>query len=308
MRNKITVIGAGNVGATTALYVAQKELGDVVLVDIAEGIPQGKGLDMNQTGPVEMYDSLVTGTNGYEETAGSQVVIVTAGIARKPGMSREDLLKTNAAIVGGCVEEAHKRSPEAIFIIVSNPLDVMTYLAYRKTNLPSEKVMGMAGVLDTARYKFFISEALGVSQKDISALVLGGHGDTMVALPRYTTISGIPLTELLPADKIDAICERTAKGGAEIVGLLKTGSAYYAPAASSAQMAESILRDQKRVLPVCAWLTGQYGLKDMYMGVPAVIGSNGVERIIELQLNDEEKAKLANSAAATKKATEELGI
>ncbi len=308
MQNKITVIGAGNVGATCALYLAQKELGDVVLVDIAEGIPQGKGLDMNETGPVEMFDSLVTGTNGYEETAGSDVVVITAGIARKPGMSREDLLATNSKIVGGCVEESLKRSPDAIFIIVSNPLDVMTYLAYKKSGLPSERVVGMAGVLDTARYKFFISEALGVSQKDVSALVLGGHGDTMVALPRYTTVSGIPLSELLSEDKINAICERTAKGGAEIVGLLKTGSAYYAPAASAAQMVESILRDQKRVLPACSWLTGQYGLNDMYMGVPVVLGRGGVERIIELKLNDEEKAALNQSAEATKKATGELGL
>ncbi len=308
MKNKITVVGAGNVGATCALYLAQKELGDVVLVDIAEGIPQGKGLDMNQTGPVEMFDGRVTGANGYDETAGSDVVVVTAGIARKPGMSREDLLNTNANIVGGCVTAALEKSPNAIFIIVSNPLDVMTYLALKKTGLPHHKVMGMAGVLDTARYKFFISEALGVSQKDIGALVLGGHGDTMVALPRYTTVSGIPLSELLPADKIQAICDRTAKGGAEIVGLLKTGSAYYAPAASAAQMVESILRDQKRVLPVCAWLTGQYGLSDMYMGVPVVLGAGGVERILELQLNDDEKAHVKKSAEATRATCAELKL
>lgn len=294
---KITVIGGGNVGATAAQLIANQELADVVyLVDIIDGIPQGKALDMYESMPILGSDTKVFGTNTYEPTADSDIVIITAGLARKPGMTREDLLAKNAEIVGACAENAYKYSPNAFFIIVSNPLDVMTYLALKVTGLPKDKVVGMAGILDTARYRSFISMETGVSMQDIQALVLGGHGDTMVPLPRYTTISGIPVTEMIPQDRLDEIIKRAANGGAEIVGYLKTGSAYYAPAAAAVQMVEAIVRDQKRVLPCSVLLDGEYGIYDTVVGVPVILGKNCVEKVIELQLNEEEMAMLKKSS------------
>ena len=285
MVNKITVVGAGNVGATTAQRVAEKELArTVVLVDVVEGIPQGKGLDQWQSAPIEGFDSRLIGTNGYDETKDSDVVIITAGIARKPGMSRDDLLNTNAAIV----------------IIVSNPLDVMCYVAKQVTGFPRERVLGMAGVLDTARYRGFLAEALDVSVRDIQAMVLGGHGDTMVPLISYTSVSGIPITQLMPKEKLDAIVDRTRNGGAEIVKHLKTGSAYYAPSAGAVQMAEAIVNDQKRILPCAAWLEGEYGMKDLFLGVPCKLGRKGLEKVIEVELTADEKAALAKSAEAVR--------
>ncbi len=303
---KITVIGAGNVGATCAQLIANKELAqEVWLVDVVEGIPQGKALDMYESMPVLESDTKIFGTNSYEPTANSDIVIQTAGLPRKPGMSREDLLVANAKIVSSCIENAFKYSPNAYYIIVSNPLDVMTYLAMKKTGLKREKVIGMAGILDTARYRSFISMELGVSMQDIQALVLGGHGDTMVPLPRYTTVAGIPLTELMSEDKINAIVERAAKGGGEIVSLLKTGSAYYAPAASAVQIAESIIRDQKRILPCSVLLNGEYGIKDTVVGVPVKIGKNGCEEVVELKLNAEEAKMLKTSSDFVKKNIDE---
>src|SRR5690242_5546844 len=297
MVNKITVVGAGNVGATTAQRVAEKELArTVVMVDVAEGIPQGKGLDQWQSAPIEVYDSRIIGTNGYDETAGSEIVIITAGIARKPGMSRDDLLNTNAGIVKSVSEQVKKSSPNAIVIVVSNPLDVMCYVAKEATGFPRERVIGMAGVLDTARYRAFLAEALDVSVRDIQAMVLGGHGDTMVPLISCTTVAGIPVTQLLAKDKLDAIVTRTRNGGAEIVQYLKTGSAYYAPSAAAAEMVEAIVKDQKRVLPCSAWLEGEYGLKGMYSGVPCKIGRKGLEQILSIELSANEKADLAKSA------------
>ncbi|HOK14358.1 MAG TPA: malate dehydrogenase [Candidatus Kapabacteria bacterium] len=294
---KITVIGAGNVGATVAQLLANQELAnEIYLVDVLEGIPQGKGLDMYQSMPILSSDSKIFGTNSYEETANSDLVIITAGLARKPGMSREDLLAKNAEIVSTCTKNAFEKSPNAIFIIVSNPLDVMTYLALKVTGLPKHKVIGMAGILDTARYRAFLSMELGVSMQDIQALVLGGHGDTMVPLKRFTTVSGIPITDLIDDEKLDAIIKRTAAGGAEIVGYLKTGSAYYAPASATVQMVEAIVKDQKRVLPCSVLLEGEYGIEDTVVGVPVVLGKNGLEKIIELKLNDEEKAMLKKSS------------
>lgn len=288
---KITVIGAGNVGATVAQLLANAELAnEIYLVDILEGIPEGKALDMYESMPIMESDSKVFGTNSYEPTANSDIVIQTAGLARKPGMSRDDLLVKNAEIVSSCIENAFKYSPNAYYIIVSNPLDVMTYLAYKITKLPRNKVVGMAGILDTARYRSFISMELGVSMQDIQGIILGGHGDTMVPLPRFTTVAGIPLTDLLPKDKIDAICARAAGGGGEIVKYLKTGSAYYAPAAATVQMVESIVKDQKRILPCSVMLEGEYGYNDVVVGVPVKLGKNGVEQVIELNLNEEEKA------------------
>src|SRR5690349_6738634 len=282
-RKKITVVGAGNVGATAAQRLADKELGDVVLVDIIEGMPQGKALDLAETAPVEGYDSRLVGTNGYKETADSDVVIITSGLARKPGMSRDDLLKTNAGIVGSVTDEIMKHSRNPILIVVSNPLDAMCHVALKHSGLPKERVIGMAGVLDSARMRCFIADALNVSVKNVTSFVLGGHGDTMVPLPRYTTVSGIPLPELLPQDKIDAIVKRTANGGAEIVALLKTGSAFYAPSASAVQMAEAILFDKKHILPCAVWLQGEYGLKDVFVGVPAKLGAKGLEDVIQLK-------------------------
>ena len=295
-RNKITIVGAGNVGATAAHWAAVKELGDLVLVDVVEGIPQGKGLDLLEAGPVELFDCNIVGTNSYEPTEGSDIVIITAGIARKPGMSRDDLLKTNAGIVKSVAEQAVKYSPNAIFIVVSNPLDVMAYVTYKVTGLPKNRVVGMAGILDTARYRTFIAQEAGVSVEDIQALVLGGHGDDMVPLVSYTTISGIPVTQFIPRERLDAIVQRTRDGGIEIVNYLKTGSAYYAPSAAAIQMAEAILRDKKRVLPCSAWLEGEFALRDVFVGVPVVLGANGIEKIIEVSLTDEEFAALRQSA------------
>lgn len=300
MRQKITVIGAGNVGATCAQRAAEKELADVVLVDVVEGLPQGKGLDLNEARPVEKHDALITGTNDYDATAGSDIIIVTAGIARKPGMSRDDLLKTNAGIVKTVVEQAASRSPEAVIIIVSNPLDAMCHVALKASGFPPERVIGMAGVLDSARFRFFIAEALNVSVENTHAFVLGGHGDTMVPLPRFSTVAGIPITELMPPDQIKALCERTANGGAEVVSLLKTGSAFYAPASSAVQMADAILKDKKKILPCAAYLTGQYGYKDLYIGVPVKLGAGGVEDVIEIKLTADEKTALDKSADAVK--------
>jgi malate dehydrogenase len=299
MVNTITVVGAGNVGATTAQRVAEKELSRrVVLVDIVEGVPQGKGLDQWQTAPIEGFDSRVIGTNGYDETAGSEIVIITAGIARKPGMSRDDLMNTNAGIVKTVSEQVAKTSPNAIVIVVSNPLDVMCYVAKKVTGFPRERVLGMAGVLDTARYRAFLADALDVSVRDIQAMVLGGHGDTMVPLVNYTTVSGIPVTQLMKREQLDQIVARTRTGGAEIVSLLKTGSAYYAPSAAAVQMAEAIVNDQKRILPCSAWLEGEYGHKGLFLGVPCKIGRKGLEAVIEVELSTDERAALAKSAEA----------
>jgi malate dehydrogenase len=294
---KITVVGAGNVGATCANVCAHKELAEeIVLLDIKEGVAEGKALDIWETAPINLYDSRTIGsTNDYTKTANSDVVVITSGIPRKPGMSRDDLISTNAKIVKSVTENIVKHSPNAVVIIVSNPLDVMTYAAYLSAGLPSSKVFGMAGILDTARYRAFLAEELNVSPKDIQAVLMGGHGDTMVPLPRYTTVGGIPVTEMIDSAKLDAIVERTKKGGGEIVNLLGT-SAWYAPGAAAAQMVEAIVRDQRRVFPVCAWLEGQYDQKDIYLGVPVVLGRNGIERIIELDMNAEEKELLASSA------------
>jgi len=309
MVNTITVVGAGNVGATTAQRVAEKELSRrVILVDIIEGVPQGKGLDQWQTAPIEGFDSRVIGTNGYEETAGSEIVIITAGIARKPGMSRDDLMNTNAGIVKGVSEQVAKTSPNAIVIVVSNPLDVMCYVAKKVTAFPRERVLGMAGVLDTARYRAFLAEALDVSVRDIQAMVLGGHGDTMVPLVNYTTVSGIPITQLMPRDQLDQIVARTRSGGAEIVSLLKTGSAYYAPSAAAVQMAESIVRDQKRVLPCSVWLEGEYGHSGLFLGVPCKIGRRGLEKVIEVDLTADERTALGKSADAVREPMASLTI
>ncbi|HRW88556.1 MAG: malate dehydrogenase [Flavobacteriales bacterium] len=304
---KVTVVGAGNVGATCADAIARWELSnEVVLLDIKEGFAEGKALDIWQTSPINLFDTRPVGsTNDYGKTAGSDVVVITSGLPRKPGMSRDDLIATNAAIVKSVTENVVKASPEAIIIVVSNPLDVMTYCAYLTSKFPSQRVFGMAGILDTARYRAFLAEELNVSPKDIQAVLMGGHGDTMVPLPRYTTVGGIPVTELISEEKLDAIVERTKKGGGEIVNLLGT-SAWYAPGTAAAQMVEAIVRDQKRVFPVCAWLEGQYGLKDIYLGVPVVLGRQGIERIIELQLNDEEKALLQDSAKAVREVMDVL--
>ena len=307
-RKKISIIGAGFVGATAAHWAAEKELGNVVLVDILEGIPQGKALDLFQASPVEGFDAKVIGSNGYEETIDSDVVIVTSGVPRKPGMSREDLLEINKKIIGLVVAEVVKKSPQAILIMVTNPLDTMTYLAFKRSGLPKQRVMGMAGILDTARFKAFIAMELNVSVEDIQALLLGGHGDEMVPLPRYTTISGIPLSQLLPKETIDRLVDRTRKGGGEIVNLLKTGSAFYAPSAAAIQMTEAILKDKKRILPCCVYLDGEYGLKDICFGVPVKLGANGVESIIELQLTDEEKKLVTKSAESVKKSIIELKL
>ncbi len=297
-RFKITVIGAGNVGATAAHWAAARELGDVVLLDIAEGIPQGKGLDLYEASPVYGFDSRITGTNDYADSADSDVVIITAGLARKPGMSRDDLLAKNAGIVGGCAKSAAEKSPNAVIVVVSNPLDAMCHVALKASGFPKNRVVGMAGILDTARYRAFLAEAANVSVKDIQAMVLGGHGDTMVPIVSTTNVSGVPITTLIPQDKLDAIVERTRKGGIEIVNHLKTGSAYYAPSAGAVQMAEAILKDQRRVLPCTALCEGEFGIKGLYVGVPVILGKNGVETIIDMPLDDQEKKDLANSAAA----------
>ncbi|OGL45762.1 MAG: malate dehydrogenase [Candidatus Schekmanbacteria bacterium RBG_16_38_10] len=301
-RNKITIVGAGNVGATAAHWAAAKELGDVILVDVVEGVPQGKGLDLMETAPVEGFDVNVVGTNGYEETKNSDIAIITAGLARKPGMSREDLQSKNAEIVKSCTEQVVKYSPNCILIIVSNPLDIMTYLAWKVSKFPKNRVMGMAGVLDSARFRSFIGMELGVSIEDIQTCVLGGHGDDMVPLPRYSTISGIPISHFLSNEQIEKIVKRTRGAGGEIVALLKTGSAYYSPSASAIQMAEAILKDKKRILPCAVCLEGEYGVKDgMFVGVPAKLGANGVEKIIELKLTDDEMAALQKSVDGIRK-------
>ncbi len=296
MDKKVTVIGAGNVGATAAQRLAEKQLCDVVLVDIVEGVPQGKALDLVEAAAIEKHDSQLTGTNGYDDTADSDIVIITAGIPRKPGMSRDDLISTNAGIVRNVTQEVASRSPEAIIIIVSNPLDAMCHVAYDTCGFPKQRVIGMAGVLDSARFRAFISMELNVSVENTHAFVLGGHGDTMVPLPRYSTVAGIPITELLAKDRIDALVDRTRNGGAEIVGLLKTGSAYYAPASAAVEMAESILKDKKKILPCAAYLQGEYGIQDLFIGVPVKLGAAGAEEIIEITLTEEEQQALKKSA------------
>ena len=301
MKNKITVVGAGNVGATAAQLAAYKELGDVVLVDIIEGVPQGKGLDLLESGPVEQFSGKILGTNDYKDTANSDVVVIAAGIPRKPGMSRDDLITTNAKIVKSVVEQAIKHSPDTILIVVSNPLDIMACLAKQVSGFPKNRVIGMAGVLDSTRFRAFIAEALNVSMEDTQAMVLGGHGDSMVPLPRYSTVSGICIEELMPKEQIDKIVERTRKGGGEIVALLKTGSAYYAPGASIVQMADSIIKDKKRILPCAAYLEGEYGIEGLFVGVPVKLGAKGIEEIIEIKLTDEESKALKASADAVKK-------
>jgi malate dehydrogenase len=301
MVNKITVVGAGNVGATTAQRLAEKQLAKVVvMVDVVEGVPQGKALDQWESAPIEGFDSRVIGTNGYEETADSDIVIITAGIARKPGMSRDDLLNTNAGIVKQVSEHVKRTSPNAIIIMVSNPLDVMAYVAKQVTGFPRERVLGMAGVLDTARYRSFLAQALDVSVEDIQAMVLGGHGDTMVPLISYTTVSGIPVTQLMDTKTLDAIVDRTRNGGAEIVKFLKTGSAYYAPSAASVQMADAIVHDKKRVLPCAAWLEGEYGMSGLFLGVPCKLGRKGLEQILEVELTAKERTDLGKSAEAVR--------
>ena len=309
MVNLITVVGAGNVGATTAQRVAEKELARrVIMVDVVEGIPQGKGLDQWQSAPIEGFDSRVIGTNGYDETAGSDIVIITAGIARKPGMSRDDLLNTNAGIVKSVSEQIARTSPNAVVIVVSNPLDVMCYVAKKVTGFPRERVIGMAGVLDTARYRAFLAEALDVSVRDIQAMVLGGHGDTMVPLINYTTVSGIPVTQLLERKTLDEIVDRTRNGGAEIVKYLKTGSAYYAPSSGAVQMAEAIVFDQKRILPCAAWLDGEYGMSGLFLGVPVKLGRGGMEKVIEVELTSKERVDLGKSAEAVREPMSKLAL
>jgi malate dehydrogenase len=297
-RKKITVVGAGNVGATAAQRLADKELGDVVLVDIIEGMPQGKALDLAQAAPIEGYDVRLIGTNGFKETADSDIVVITSGLARKPGMSRDDLLRTNAGIVGSVTSEIMKYSPKPILIIVSNPLDAMCHVAMKQSGLPRERVIGMAGVLDSARMRCFIAEALNVSVENVTAFVLGGHGDTMVPLPRYSTVAGIPLPDLLPKEKIDQIVDRTRNGGAEIVSLLKTGSAYYAPSAAAVEMVEAIVKDKKKILPCAAYLEGEYGINRLFVGVPVKLGARGAEEIIQINLSTDERSALQRSAAA----------
>jgi malate dehydrogenase len=308
MLNKITVVGAGNVGATAAQRLAEKNLArTVVMVDVVDGVPQGKGLDQWQSAPIEGFDTRVVGSNNYDAAAGSELFIVTAGIARKPGMSRDDLVKTNAGIVASVGEQIRRVAPNSIVIVVSNPLDVMCAVAMKATGFPRERVIGMAGVLDTARYRAFLAEAIDVSVEDIQAMVLGGHGDTMVPLISYTTVSGIPITQLLAQDKLDAIVNRTRNGGAEIVAFLKTGSAYYAPSAAAVQMAEAIALDKKRILPCSAWLQGEYGLNDVFCGVPCKLGKGGLEQILVVTLTAAERAELHKSAAAVVDTMKALG-
>jgi len=306
MRPKITIIGAGFVGSTAAHWIAAKELGDIVLIDIIEGIPQGKGLDLLESSSIEGFDLRITGTNDYADSANSDVVVVTSGAPRKPGMSREDLIKINANITRDCIEKASTYSPNAVIIMVNNPLDTMAYLAKQVSGFPKGRVIGQAGVLDSARYRTFIAMEAGVSVEDVQAMLMGGHGDEMVPLPRFTTIGGIPVSEFIAKDRLDAIVDRARKGGGEIVNLLKTGSAYYAPSAATVQMVEAVLRDMKRVIPCAAYLEGYYGLSDMYFGVPVVLGAGGVEKVIELQLNDDEMALVRKSAEAVKSSIEAL--
>ncbi|MCX7919778.1 MAG: malate dehydrogenase [bacterium] len=298
MRKKVSIIGAGNVGATTAMKLAEKDITDIILVDIIEGMPQGKGLDITQTGAIDGYDTKVIGTNSYADTKDSDIVIITSGVPRKPGMSRDDLLQANYNIVKPVTEQVVKFSPNAIIIMVANPLDAMAQLAYRVSGFSKNRVIGMAGILDTARFRAFIALELNVSMEDVYALVLGGHGDTMVPLARYSTVAGVPLTEILPKERLDAIIQRTRNGGAEIVKLLKTGSAYYAPATATVQMVEAIILDKKRILPCAAYLEGEYGINGLFVGVPVKLGANGIEEIIQLKLTTEEEIALKKSAAA----------
>ena len=308
MRKKVAIVGAGNVGATTAQRLAERDYCDIVLVDIVDGLPQGKGLDMLEAGPVVGYDTNLTGSNGYEETSNSDLVIVTSGVPRKPGMSRDDLLLTNMRIVRTVTEQAVAHSPDCMLMVVSNPLDAMVQLAFRVSGFPKNRVFGMAGVLDTARYRTFIAKELDVSVQDVHALVLGGHGDTMVPLPRYTTVAGVPVTQLMECDRLDAIIERTRRGGEEIVRFLKTGSAFYAPSAAIAEMVDAILLDKKRILPAAALLEGEYGIDGLFVGVPVKLGAGGVEQVIELELDDSEMSSLRDSADAVFELIKTMGI
>jgi malate dehydrogenase len=305
-KSKVTVVGAGNVGGTTAQRLAERNYADVVLVDIVEGLPQGKALDILESGPVLGFDSNVIGTNGYEESAGSDVVVITSGSPRKPGMSRDDLLKTNQNIVQSVTEEVVKHSPETILVMVANPLDAMCHVAMEVSGFPRERVVGMAGILDTARYRTFIALELGVSVRDVFALVLGGHGDTMVPLPSMATVGGVPITKLLPEERVEEIVDRARNGGAEIVGLLQSGSAFYAPSAAAVEMVDAILLDQKRILPCAAYLQGEYGIQDLFVGVPVKLGAAGVEEVIELDLQEDELDDLKNSAGAVRELVEVL--
>ncbi len=306
MDKKVTVIGAGNVGATAAQRLAEKELCDVVLIDIIEGVPQGKSLDLAQAAPVEKHDAQLLGSNTYEVSAGSDIVIITAGVPRKPGMSRDDLLAINKKIVGNVTKEIIKYSPDTILIVVSNPLDAMCHVAYEASGLPKKRVLGMAGVLDSARFRTFIARELNVSVENIQALVLGGHGDTMVPLPRFSTVAGVPITELMSPERIEALVNRTRNGGAEIVSLLKTGSAYYAPASAAVEMAEAIIKDKKKILPCAVYLEGEYGIKDLFVGVPVKLGNEGVEEIIKINLTPPEQAALLKSAGAVRELVEAM--
>ena len=307
MNKKVAVIGAGNVGATCAMYLAEANIADIVLVDIAEGIPQGKGLDLTQAGPVRGYNAMVNGTNDFKDIEGANIIIVTAGMPRKTGMSREDLLSANADITKSVAENIKKYAPDSFVVMVANPLDLMTYHMQKITGFPTNRIFGQAGVLDSIRFRAFIAMELNIAMTDTQAMVLGGHGDTMVPIPRYTTVAGIPISELISAERIKAICERTAAGGGEIVKLLKTGSAYYAPAAASVDMCKAVFNDEKKLLPASAHLTGQYGIDDIYIGVPIVLGAGGVEKIIELKLEDDELKAMQGSAATYKKHLSELG-
>jgi len=308
MRKKISIVGSGNVGATAAHWIASKELADVVLIDIIEGVPQGKGLDLLEAMPIEKRDSHVLGTNDYADTANSDIVVITAGIPRKPGMSRDDLLNTNFKIMADVVGRVVKHSPNCILIVVSNPLDAMAQAAYKQSGFPRERVIGMAGVLDSARFRAFIATELSVSVENVTAFVLGGHGDTMVPLPRYSTVAGIPIPELIAPDRLAQLVQRTRDGGAEIVKYLKTGSAYYAPSSAVAEMAEAILKDKKKILPCAAYLQGEYGIKGLFVGVPVKLGAKGIEQIIEIKLTPEEKAGLDKSAAAVKELCGVIGV
>lgn len=308
MRPKVTVVGAGNVGATVAQYIVEQELADVVVTDVIEGLPQGKALDLLEAGPVHGYDSRLTGSNDYKETAGSDLVVITAGLARKPGMSRDDLLQKNAEIIRGVTTEVVRHSPNAILIVVTNPLDAMAQLAWKVSGFPRERVIGMAGILDSARFRTFIAMELDVSVENVTAFVLGGHGDAMVPLPRYSTVAGIPITELLPRERIDAIVQRTRDGGAEIVSLLKAGSAYYAPGASVVEMVEAILKDKKKIVPCAVYLDGEYGVKGLFVGVPVKLGRGGIAEVVQIKLLPEEQAAFKRSAASVKELVDKLGI
>lgn len=306
-RRKVTIVGAGNVGATAGQRIADKELADVVLIDIVEGVPQGKALDLVESAPIEGYDCRITGTNSYKDTANSDIVVITAGVPRKPGMSRDDLLKTNYGIVKGVTEEVVKNSPDCIIVVVSNPLDAMVQTAFRVSKLPKQRVIGMAGVLDSARFRSFIAMELNVSVENIHAFVLGGHGDSMVPLPRYSTVAGIPITELMPKETIDRLAQRARDGGAEIVGYLKT-SAWYAPSSAIVEMVDAILNDRKKILPCAAFLEGEYGINGLYVGVPVKLGAKGIEQVVEISLTLEERAALHKSAAAVKELTDIIGV